>query len=317
VRTLFGTRADRLVTDGGRVCGVQAHRHTDGDGQVLVGARSGVVLATGGYQANPVLRQRFQPGFAAHSPYLGIEACRGDGHVIGAAVGGDLVNMTLLPPMVVVASTVVENAIAVNTAGVRFHDETGPFAERVDRLREQPGRRGWYLLDDRAATTHAGLIEQMPYPPVHADTLAGLATVIGVPADALTVQQWNDFLASPAGADPDYGRATLPVGRHGLTAGPFTAVAMVEGVNFSCGGFRTTTRMQVIDVFGTPIPGLYAAGDCAAGLNAVAESGGLHISGGLTLGRVAGHAATCDTDDTADHGSTLHTTAAAPALQAS
>ncbi|MCB1290224.1 FAD-binding protein [Mycolicibacterium sp.] len=31
--------------------------------------------------------------------------------------------------------------------------------------------------------------------------------------------------------------------------------------SISCGGFRTTARMQVIDVFGAAIPGLYAAED--------------------------------------------------------
>jgi succinate dehydrogenase/fumarate reductase flavoprotein subunit len=66
---------------------------------------------------------------------------------------------------------------------------------------------------------------------------------------------------------------------------------MVLGVNFCAGGFRVTTSMQVIDVFGAPVPGLFAAGDCVGGLNPVSDLGGIHISGGFTLGRVAGRCA--------------------------
>jgi succinate dehydrogenase/fumarate reductase flavoprotein subunit len=88
-----------------------------------------------------------------------------------------------------------------------------------------------------------------------------------------------------------FSRVVLPPGRRTATTAPFTAVPMVVGVNFCAGGFRVTTSMQVIDVFGAPVPGLYAAGDCVGGLNPVSDLGGIHISGGFTLGRVAGRAA--------------------------
>lgn len=311
VRTLYSTVVDRLVTDRGRVTGVGARRRAGNPAdheQIQLRADRGVVLATGGYQANPALRRRFQPEFAAHTPYLGIDTCRGTGHLIGQAVGGDLVNMTFVPPMVVVTSTVAENSIAVNDAGRRFHNETGTNDERVERLRAQPGRRAWYVLDDVAAGELAGLIEQMPEPAAHANTLIELATLLAVPPAALhqTVSRWNDFLNSPAEADPEFGRRALPAGRRPCASGPFHAVPMVEGINFSCGGFRTTARMQVLDVFGEPIPGLFAAGDCASGLNAAADMGGLRICGGLTLGRVAGQAAARHTDDRINHGSVLH-----------
>ena len=116
---------------------------------MAAGSRSpparGVVLATGGYQSNPRLRQRYQPEFVARAPYLGVDTCRGDGHLMGQAVGGDLINMTFVPPLVIVSSSVVEDAIAVNAAGERFHDEAGPYEERVERLHAQPGRRARYV----------------------------------------------------------------------------------------------------------------------------------------------------------------------------
>ena len=64
------------------------------DGPSRFHARA-VVLATGGYQAGIELRRRYQPEHLATTPYLGVPTCRGDGHVMGQAVGGDLINMTM------------------------------------------------------------------------------------------------------------------------------------------------------------------------------------------------------------------------------
>jgi succinate dehydrogenase/fumarate reductase flavoprotein subunit len=302
VTTLYRTTAQRLLTDAtGRVTGVLAERAgADGAREPLrVTARRGVVLATGGYQSNPLLRQRYQPEHLARGPYLGVDTCRGDGHLMGQAVGGDLVDMTFVPPLVIVSSSLVEDAIAVNRAGVRFHDEAGPYEDRVAALLAQPGREGWYVFDAVVAAEKQALVAQMPREAVTAGSLPELAARIGVPADALvaTVEEWNGFLGTGADRDPAFGRVVLPPGRRTAATAPFTAVPMVVGVNFCSGGFRVTPRMQVIDVFGDPVPGLFAAGDCAAGLNAAADLGGIHISGGFTLGRLAGRAAAGGRDD--------------------
>jgi succinate dehydrogenase/fumarate reductase flavoprotein subunit len=270
IRTEFGVRADRLIVEDGRVVGVIAHR-LEGGMPLRIRATRAVVLATGGYQAGHQLRARYQSFAAARSSYFGTPDCRGDGHVMGSVVGGDLVNMAYLPPTVLAASTVVENAIAVNSVGARFHDETGPFADRVAALRQQDQRRAWYLLDEEVARSQAHLIEQMPQPPTPVTNVTDLASALRVPAERLTatIGEWNSFLASTAISDPQFGRTALPEGRRALGE-HLLAVPMVEGVNISCGGFRTTARMQVIDVFGAAIPGLYAAGDTTAGLNAAA-----------------------------------------------
>ena len=102
----------RLLRDCGRITGVSTGTSR------RFGAANGVVLAAGGYQANVGLRSRFQP--EASTPYLGTGFCRGDGHVMGQSVGGDLINVTMIPPLVMVGSALVEDAIAVNQQGRRY-----------------------------------------------------------------------------------------------------------------------------------------------------------------------------------------------------
>ena len=111
-------RGRRLVVADGIVTGIDVETP---DGPSRFHARA-VVLATGGYQAGIELRRRYQPEHLATTPYLGVPTCRGDGHVMGQAVGGDLINMTMVQPLVIVGSALVEDSIAVNSAGVRFHD---------------------------------------------------------------------------------------------------------------------------------------------------------------------------------------------------
>ena len=289
---LLGTQAVRLLTDAGRVVGVRIRSESE-DEEREIYARRGVVLATGGYQANPAIRARYQPGARAHDPYLGVDAARGTGHLLGQAVGGDLINMGVIPPLVMVASSMLEESIAVNREGKRFHNEPGPYEMRVEAVRREPGEWAYYILDERGARAKAMYLDQMPEPPIVAETLDALADKLGVPTANLqrTVARWNAFLASGKSADPDFGRVSFSPEHTPIAVGPYTAAKMIVGTDFCAGGFNVTTSMQVVDVFGDAIPGLFAAGDCVGGLNPCADLGGIHINGGLTLGRRAGAAA--------------------------
>jgi succinate dehydrogenase/fumarate reductase flavoprotein subunit len=281
VRT--GIRGERLVTEGRAVVGVKA-------GSTEFGATSGVVLAAGGYQANPALRARYQPANMATTPYLGTEDDRGDGHLMGQAVGGDLINMTMIPPLIMVASALVEESIAVNLDGCRFHDEAGPYDDRVKALGQQVDGLAWYVFDDRVARSKGQLIDEMPFDPTTAPTLEALAQELRCDPEGLvaTVQAWNEAVASGVDQDSGHGRVIFPDPRRGIVEPPFHASLMVVGINFPAGGFRVTTDTQVLDVFGEPISGLFAVGDCVGGVSPTIGLGGTKISAALTLGRVSG-----------------------------
>lgn len=285
------TRGLRLVSANGRIAGIVAAGQ-DGK-EVEYAARRGVVLTTGGYQASAKVRRRYQPEHLATTPYLGVSTCRGDGHLMGQAVGGDLINMTMVQPLVMVASAFVEDAIAVNLAGERFHDEAGPYDDRVHALLKQERREAYYIFDEATMKKSRHLVEQMPAVSVSGATLGELAKAISCNAANLesSVAEWNRFLATSGEKEPRHGRVVMPAGRRPIVEAPFHATRMVLGINFPAGGFRTTHSMAVVDVHGTPIPGLWAAGDTVGGVNPCLGLGGIHISSAMTLGFVAGEAA--------------------------
>ncbi|KRK35101.1 FAD-dependent oxidoreductase [Loigolactobacillus bifermentans] len=97
-----------------------------------------------------------------------------------------------------------------------------------------------------------------------ADTIEALAQAMGMSETALTqtVLTYNQFCA--AGVDQDFGKAQqylVPV-----TKGPFYGFKLNVGAFCTMGGLQVTTDNAVLTNAGTPIPGLYAAGNDASGL---------------------------------------------------
>jgi len=283
VEVITESRVRRLLTLNESVVGVA----TD---NASYKAKKAVVLATGGYQANPQIRIKYQPEVMASTPYLGTEHDLGDGHIMGQEVGGDLINMTMIPPLIMVGSAVVEESIAVNLEGKRFHDEAGPYDYRVDQLAMQPNRMAWYIFDDRTFRSKKQLIDEMPENPISDLTLEGLANKLDCDPQGLNqcVAEWNSLVASKESKDPKFGRVIFPDPRIGIMEGPFHASRMIVGINFPAGGFRVSNDMQVLNVYGEPIPNLFAVGDCAGGLGPVIGMGGMRITPALSLGRLAG-----------------------------
>ena len=281
VRT--STRARRLLLEDNQIVGVQTDKES-------FRANMGVVLAAGGYQANSSLRKKYQPEHMATTPYLGTHHDVGDGHIMGQEVGGELINMTMIPPLIMVGSALVEDSIAVNTLGRRFHDEAGPYDYRVQELNKQPNKTAYYIYDNQTYLKKRQLINEMPQTPSSANSLMELAQTIGSDHKALeeAVTRWNDFLTSSEKKDPDFGRVILPAERRAILEPPYFASKMITGINFPAGGFRVNTDLQVLNVYGEPIPKLFAVSDCSGGLGPVIGMGGMRITPALTLGRVVG-----------------------------
>jgi succinate dehydrogenase/fumarate reductase flavoprotein subunit len=294
VTVRYNCRGHRLCTDDtGRVTGVHC---VQGNEDVFVRARKGVVLASGGYQANPELIGRYKPQdlatAASRGAYVGdVNAGEGDGHRMLLDAGADMVNMNLIEEFIVVASRLSGNCIAVTQdTGERFHDETGPYRERVAKLEEHTSidNRAYYVFDSRVHEAYNRWVDDLPDRPVEAESLAALADARNIDAEGLQrqVERWNDIVERGETPDPEFGRMHIPDAP--IAEPPFYASEVVTGPALTFGGARTTASMQAIDRYGDPIPGLYAIGDCNGSVLATWGLTGTHLGLATTFGRICG-----------------------------
>jgi hypothetical protein len=131
-----------------------------------------------------------------------------------------------------------------------------------------------WAIFDQAAVDANGWKLRHPYiadPPngtfFKADTIAELARlVVGnrfqrMPLKYLeqTVARFNGFVA--AGKDTDFEKRTM----HRIDKAPFYAALIPFAVNDSIGGLKIDGHCQVIDIYGKPIPGLFAGGEASGG----------------------------------------------------
>ena len=97
-----------------------------------------------------------------------------------------------------------------------------------------------------------------------------------------TVDQFNGFCDQKK--DAAFGR--LPATMKPLRDGPFYAIPLVAGGSNPKGGLAVNGSRQVLNWSRKPIPGLYAVGEIACGLN----QGGAMLTDALIFGIVCGNA---------------------------
>ncbi|MDO8472803.1 MAG: FAD-dependent oxidoreductase [Dehalococcoidia bacterium] len=119
-----------------------------------------------------------------------------------------------------------------------------------------------------------------------AETIGLLASVIGMRPEVLesTVRTYNQY--SRDGKDPDFGRG--PQDLVPLSKPPFYAVSLWPGGLNTQGGPRRNSKAQVLNTKGSPIPGLYSAGEMGSMFGMVYPSGGGNLSECIAFGRIAG-----------------------------
>lgn len=326
VQPRTGMRATDLLVEDGRVTGV---RFAAADGTTTeVGARRGVVIATGGFEWDAEAVQGFLRGPLTRP--ASVPTNTGDGLRMAMRLGAALGNMreAWWAPTIDVdlpdGSTVSwlangertrPHSIMINGRGERFANEAvnynafGTAFHAVDATAFTYVNQPAWLLFDHTYWTDYGLAVHRPgtaVPPwiTQAATLPELAAAIGVPPAALTatVERWNDNVAR--GHDPEFGRGGSAVDKWwgdprfgetpqatlgALETAPFYAVRVHSGALGTKGGPRTDEHGRVVDVDGRVIPGLYAAGNAAA----VTAMGMTYGGAGGTLGpaMVAGYLA--------------------------
>jgi succinate dehydrogenase/fumarate reductase flavoprotein subunit len=291
-----------LVTSSEGVVGAVVEAHGR---RRAIRASAGVLLAAGGFENNPALRQRFGvPGDgrdtmgAPGNMGLALEA----GMAAGAAI--DLMDQAWWSPGFThpdgrcAFSLWFTGGIFVNQDGKRFVNESAPYDRIGKAIIDQVACGAmtlpyWMIYDNREGVvppvkaTNVSMVEPEHYIEAGlwrtADTLPELAAKIGVNADNLvsTVKRFNEFVAG--GVDEDFGRGdeaydrAFSGGRSPMVpieTAPFHAAAFGLSDLGTKGGLVTDSAARVLDTDGNPIDGLYAAGNTMAAVTGTSYPGG-------------------------------------------
>ncbi|GHF18722.1 tricarballylate dehydrogenase [Amycolatopsis deserti] len=311
----YRTEAVRLtLSDDGVVDGVVIR---DGDGRAKrLGARA-VVLACGGFEGNYEMLTRYIGERACDLPLIapGIANNRGDGLRMALELGADtagqfdMIHAEPVDTRTGSADAVLygyTGGIFVNQQGERFFDEG---KDTWDNTFELIGYEIWrnqnqraYWIADAKTLAIPGIENAFlsDVPPERADSLAELAGKLGLEAEALekTVAAFN-AATGPGDFDPSRldGKSTTGITppksnwATPLDTAPFIGFPLTAAITFTYGGIRTDLDARVVTPNGTPIPGLYAAGEIT-GLFYHEYPPATSVLRSLTFGRIAGtHAA--------------------------
>jgi fumarate reductase flavoprotein subunit len=256
-----------------------------------------LVLACNGYGGNPELVRRFIPEMG-DALYFGHPGNQGDAVLWGEALGARLVALTAYqghgsvatPHNILITwAAIMEGGFQVNRDGRRFWNEALGYSEAAAQVLRQPGGLAFDIFDARIAgvarqfedfktAERAGAL-------IMAESIEGLATSAGVPADALQ----NELETIERGKPDRFGR----VFEKKLSA-PYCAIKVTGALFHTQGGLAIDTRARVLRANGKPFPNLFAAGGAAVGVSGAQASGYLSGNGLLTatvFGRIAGTSA--------------------------
>ena len=319
VEVWFNSRALDLVCDDSGIRGIRVRK----EGKTLELKAKAVVLAAGGFQADPEWRTRYLgPGWEL-AKVRGTRFNTGDGIRMALAAGaaptgnwsgchavawernapefGDLA----------VGDQFQKHSypwgIYINAEGRRFVDEGADFrnytyAKYGRVVLSQPGQFAWQIFD---AKVKAQLRDEYKIKQVTRRVGNTLEELVGKLEDTNQAAALEEIRAYNAAVQTDIpfnpnvkdGRCTknLKVNKSNwantIDTPPFEAYAVTCGITFSFGGLKINTDAQVLSSDGAPIPGLYAAGELVGGIFWFNYPGGSGLTNGAVFGRIAGRSA--------------------------
>ena len=234
-----------------------------------------VILATGGFDASEVLKKIYAESSENDYP-LSNKGNTGDGIIMGKAVGADTLFKGGMIGFICVDAHLSNSGLsgaAMGSAG--FAKQDGTFLAK-------------YVDYPIAHTAIKASGEEFVYGLYGAGGENGLAAAIGLGLafSGETVEE----LAEATGMDAENLAASIE--ELALEA-PYFAVIVRPTTIGSMGGLKINTNAEVLAVDGSPIPGLYAAGEVANGDFYKVEypASGSSNSISMTYGRAAGEGA--------------------------
>ena len=319
IPVLYRTQAVGLLHDDARVRGVRVRnggRHYD------MRARA-VVLACGGFESNAEMRARYLGPNWDLAKVRGTRYNTGWGHRmamdIGAAVtghwsGAHAVQWDMNAPDygdITIGDRFQKHnypfGIIVNARGERFVNEgldfhSYTYAKYGHEVMKQPGLFAWQVFDQKIVHLLRDEYRIARITKEQANTLeelAGKLTGVDPRGFMRTIGAYNAAPRPNVTFNPNIHDGLCTSGlaidktnwANRLDSPPYHAYGVTAGVTFTFGGVKVSGRAEVEDTYGTPINGLFAAGEIVGGLYYHNYASGTGLVAGVVFGRLAGEGA--------------------------
>lgn len=304
IPVITNMKAEELIKDkSGRVVGVKA---TMNGASYTFNAKGGVVLATGGFGANPEMVKKYNPKIDERFKTTDAPGTTGEALYMAERAGAQLVNMGYIQtyPICDPISGVIEliadarfdGAIMLNQEGKRFVEELQRRDVLSEAILKQTGGYCWVLWNDKIGSIsntvkeHPTEYEAFTKQGIMAtcDDLKCVADFTKIPFNSLkgTVNRVSSMTGK--GNDKDFNHRS---GLVDMTQGKYYVIKAVPSVHHTMGGVRINEKAQALTAEGKAIPGLWAAGEVTGVTHGTNRLGGNAYTDIIVFGRIAGKAA--------------------------
>ncbi|MFC6284905.1 MULTISPECIES: FAD-dependent oxidoreductase [Polaromonas] len=302
-----GIRAERLLMEGSACAGVEGLMS---DALPFEVRSSCVVIADGGFQGSDELLARYVCAHPSRLVHRNTRTGAGDGLRMALAAGA---GMTMDPGFYGHVQSrsgltddslwpypwldeLVRCSILVTADGHRFADEGRGGIYLANQIARLPDPASSIVIADAAAWE--GPAADRPTGPnpklllaggtiFKANNLGELAIMASINPQGLLseVARYNEAVASETCGMLDPARTVSDFKPWPISRSPFYAIPAAAGITYTLGGISVDAASRVLKTSGDVLPGLYAAGSAAGGL----EGGeGAAYFGGLVKAAVTG-----------------------------
>ena len=304
IPVITNMKAEELIKNkDGRVVGVKA---TMDGSEYTFNAKGGVVLATGGFGANPEMVKKYNPKIDERFKTTDAPGSTGEALYMAERAGAELVNMgyiqtypicdPLSGAIELIADARFDGAIMLNQEGKRFVEELQRRDVLSEAILNQTGRYCWVLWNDNigkisnTVKAHANEYEAFTKQGVMTtcDDLKCIADFTKIPFDQLqkTVKRVSDMAGK--GNDKDFNHRA---GLMDMQQGKYYVIKAVPSTHHTMGGVRINEKAEALTAEGKVIPGLWAAGEVTGVTHGTNRLGGNAYTDIIVFGRIAGEAA--------------------------
>ena len=304
IPVITNMKAEELIKNkDGRVVGVKA---TMDGSEYTFNAKGGVVLATGGFGANPEMVKKYNPKIDERFKTTDAPGSTGEALYMAERAGAELVNMGYIQTYPIcdpisgaielIADARFDGAIMLNQEGKRFVEELQRGDVLSEAILNQTGQYCWVLWNDNigkisnTVKAHANEYEAFTKQGIMTtcDDLKCITDFTKIPFDQLqkTVKRVSDMAGK--GNDKDFNHRS---GLVDMQQGKYYVIKAVPSTHHTMGGVRINEKAEALTAEGKVIPGLWAAGEVTGVTHGTNRLGGNAYTDIIVFGRIAGEAA--------------------------